>query len=52
VAALPAPLRLPDADYLDRALRIGGETVQLIDVRKLLPADLAAGLATPAEVGP
>jgi chemotaxis-related protein WspB len=50
-ATLP-PLRLPDADYLDRALRIGGETVQLIDVRKLLPADLAAGLATPAEVGP
>jgi hypothetical protein len=50
-ATLP-PLRLPDADYLDRALRIGGETVQLIDVRRLLPADLAAGLATPAEVGP
>jgi chemotaxis-related protein WspB len=50
-ATLPS-LRLPDADYLDRALRIGGETVQVIDVRKLLPADLAAGLVTAAEVGP
>jgi chemotaxis-related protein WspB len=51
-ATLP-PLRLPGADYLDRALRIGGETVQLIDVRKLLPAELTAGLAAAAaEVGP
>jgi hypothetical protein len=50
-ATLP-PLRLPGAEYLDRALRIGGETVQLIDVCKLLPAELAAGLAAPAEVGP
>jgi chemotaxis-related protein WspB len=50
-ATLP-PLRLPGADYLDRALRIGGETVQLIDVRKLLPAELAAGLVPPAEVRP
>ena len=48
-SSLP-PLRLPGADYLDRALRIGGETVQLIDVRKLLPAELIAGLAAAAEV--
>jgi chemotaxis-related protein WspB len=51
-AMLP-PLGLPGADYLDRALRIGGETVQVIDVRKLLPAELTAGLAAAAaEVGP
>jgi chemotaxis-related protein WspB len=51
-ASLP-PLRLPGADYLDRALRIGGETVQVIDVGKLLPAELTAGLAAAAaEVGP
>jgi chemotaxis-related protein WspB len=51
-ATLP-PLRIPGADYLDRALRIGGETIQLIDVRKLLPAELTAGLAAAAaEVGP
>jgi len=46
-ATLP-PLRLPGADYLDRALRIGGQTVQVIDVRKLLPAELTAGLAAAA----
>ncbi len=51
-ATLP-PLQLPDAAYLDRALRIGGQTVQVIDVRKLLPAELTAGLAAAAaEVGP
>jgi len=51
-ATLP-PLRLPGTDYLDRALRIGGETVQLLDVRKLLPAELTAGLAAAAaEMGP
>lgn len=50
-ASLP-PLRIPGADFLDRALRIGTETVQLIDVRKLLPADLAAGLAASTEVAP
>jgi hypothetical protein len=50
-ATLP-PLRLTDAAYLDRALRIGGQTVQVIDVRKLLPAELTAGLAAAAaEVG-
>jgi chemotaxis-related protein WspB len=51
-ATLP-PLRLPGADYLDRTLRLGGETVQVIDVHKLLPAELTAGLAAAAaEVGP
>jgi chemotaxis-related protein WspB len=43
-ASLP-PLHDADADYLDRLLRIGGETVQLIDVGRLLPADLLAGFA-------
>jgi chemotaxis signal transduction protein len=41
-ASLP-PLHDPEAGYLDRILRIGGETVQLIDVSKLLPAELLAG---------
>ena len=51
-ATLP-PLGLPGADYLDRTLRLGGETVQVIDVRRLLPAELTAGLAAAAaEVGP
>jgi chemotaxis-related protein WspB len=43
-ASLP-PLHDAGADYLDRLLRIGGETVQLIDVGRLLPADLLAGFA-------
>jgi chemotaxis-related protein WspB len=43
-ASLP-PVRDAGADYLDRILRIGGKTVQLIDVGRLLPADLLAGFA-------
>jgi len=43
-ASLP-PLRLPAAEYLDRVFRLAGGTVQLIDVTRLLPADLLAGLA-------
>ena len=51
-ASLP-PVRDPGADYLDRLLRIGGETVQLIDVGRLLPADLLAGFTTsPARAEP
>ena len=50
-ARLP-PLRDPDADYLDQLLRIGGETVQLIDVCRLLPADLVAGLAASPPAAP
>lgn len=51
VATLP-PLQLPDAGYLGRTLRIGGETVPIIDVPTLLPAELTAGLvAAAAEVG-
>ncbi len=46
-ATLP-PLRLPDADYLGRLLRIGGSTIQLLDVRRLLPAELVTGLLPPA----
>lgn len=50
-ASLP-PLRLPGAEYLDRILRLGDETVQIIDIRRLLPAELTAGLAAAAEVTP
>jgi chemotaxis-related protein WspB len=49
-ASLP-PLRLPAADYLDRVFRLAGGTVQLIDVTRLLPADLLAGIATVAPAG-
>jgi hypothetical protein len=47
---LPA-LDLPDAAFLGRILRIGGRTVQILDVDRLLPPELAAGLfpaATPS----
>jgi chemotaxis-related protein WspB len=47
-ASLP-PLHLPDAAYLGPILRIGGSTIQLLDVRRLLPAELLAGLTL---VGP
>jgi chemotaxis-related protein WspB len=49
-ADLPA-LDLPDAAFLGRILRIGGRTVQILDVDRLLPPELAAGLfpaATPS----
>ena len=42
-AVLPA-LDLEAAPFLGRMLRLGGRTVQLIEVDRLLPADLAAGL--------
>jgi chemotaxis-related protein WspB len=48
--SLPA-LELEAAPYLDRVLRLGGETVQLLEVDRILPAELAAGLfpsASPA----
>jgi chemotaxis-related protein WspB len=46
-ASLP-PLRLPAAEYLDRVYRLGGGTVQLIDISRLLPAELLAGLPSVA----
>jgi chemotaxis-related protein WspB len=46
-ASLP-PLQLAAAPYLGRVLRLGGGTVQLIEVAKLLPADLLAGLCPAA----
>jgi chemotaxis-related protein WspB len=49
-AALP-PLQLPAAPYLGGLLRYGGQTVQLVEVDRLLPADLAAGLFPPAPAG-
>lgn len=50
--AVMPPLRLPGAEYLDRTLRLGGETVQLLDVGRLLPPELAAGLVAPTGVTP
>jgi chemotaxis-related protein WspB len=38
------PLELAAAPYLDRVLRLGGETIQLLAVDRILPAELAAGL--------
>ena len=51
--SLPA-LELESAPFLGRMLRIGGRTVQVVDVDRLLPADLAAGLfpAPAAEATP
>jgi chemotaxis-related protein WspB len=45
--SLPA-LRTPDAPALGRLLRIGGRTVQVLDVERLLPVALLAGLVAPA----
>lgn len=42
-ASLP-PLQLPSAPYLGRVLRLGGGTVQVIDVARLLPEPLLDGL--------
>ena len=42
-ASLPA-LELPDAPFLGAMLRIGDRTVQLVDVQRLLPDDILAGL--------
>ena len=41
--SLPA-LELESAPFLGRILRIHGRTLQVVDVDRLLPADLAAGL--------
>jgi chemotaxis-related protein WspB len=49
-ASLP-PLHLPAAPYLGQVFRYGGETVQLIDVDRLLPADLVAALRPAAAAG-
>jgi chemotaxis-related protein WspB len=45
--SLPA-LPAPDAPALGRLLRIGGRTVQVLDVERLLPVALLAGLVAPA----
>ena len=42
-ASLPS-LEFGDAPFLGRILRIGGTTIQLLEVEKLLPADVSAGL--------
>ena len=42
-ASLP-PLALPAAPFLGHLLRLGGRTVQLIEIDRLLPEDLATGL--------
>jgi len=45
---LPA-LDLPAAAFLGRILRIGGQTVQLLDIDRLLPPELASGLFPAAD---
>ncbi len=46
-ASLP-PLDFHDAPFLGDILRIGGRTIQMVDVERLLPADVSATLiATP-----
>lgn len=49
-----ASLALPGAAFLDRILRLGRDTVQLIDVDRLLPGELVYGLvaAAPAAAAP
>ena len=46
-ASSPA-MRSPDAPALGRLLRIGGRTLQVLDVEHLLPPELIAGLIPPA----
>ena len=50
-ASLPH-LQLVTAPYLGQVLRIGGGTVQLIDLARLLPPDLLDGLCPPTPAGP
>jgi chemotaxis-related protein WspB len=45
-ASLPT-IRSPAAPALGRLLRIGGRTIQVLDVEHLLPQSLIAGLAAP-----
>jgi chemotaxis-related protein WspB len=37
-------LQLPQAPFLGRMLRLGGQTLQMVAVERLLPPDLLAGL--------
>jgi chemotaxis-related protein WspB len=45
-ASLPA-MRPPAAPYLGRVMRIGGRTLQILDVEHLLPPALVADLVAP-----
>jgi chemotaxis-related protein WspB len=47
-ASLPA-LEFHDAPFLGRILRLGGQTVQLLEVEQILPGDVAAGLFPPSQ---
>lgn len=49
-ASLPT-IRSPGAPALGRLLRIGGRTIQVLDVEHLLPPSLVAGLDAPLVVG-
>jgi chemotaxis-related protein WspB len=46
-ASLPT-IRSPAVPALGRLLRIGGRTIQVLDVEHLLPQSLIAGLAAPS----
>jgi chemotaxis-related protein WspB len=47
-AEVETSLPAPDAPALGRLLRIGGRTVQVLDVERLLPVTLLAGLVASA----
>ncbi|NDC63906.1 MAG: hypothetical protein EBZ59_07995 [Planctomycetia bacterium] len=47
-----APMRLEEAPFLGRILRIGGETVQMIEVERLLPPALLAAVDPGTTGGP
>ena len=49
-ASLPT-IRSPGAPALGRLLRIGGRTIQVLDVEHLLPQSLVAGLDAPLDAG-
>jgi len=49
-ASLPT-IRSPGAPALGRLLRIGGRTIQVLDVEHLLPQSLVAGLDVPLVAG-
>jgi len=50
-ASLPA-LEFRDAPFLGRILRLGGRTIQLLEVEAILPGDVAAGLFPPSPAVP
>jgi len=50
-ASLPA-LEFRDAPFLGRILRLGGQTIQVLEVEAILPAAISAGLFPPSHPVP